>query len=317
MTVKEYTMRLGEIHHGRIRGCTAAMSMLSLALASATVATGPVVHADPVCPTLYVVAIPGTWETSSDSPGKLRTGMLSQVTDELSDSIRTDFVNYSATAFPWEKEVYGRSRDEAVGNARNLISTMVQQCNTTRIALLGYSQGADAAGDLAAEIGGGRSVVSPDRVAAVGLISDPQRSPNDTLIGPPTAGQGIEGPRIGGFGAVAARTRTICATGDLYCSTPDKDFITRIAGLFAQISDMNPANFGQYQSEAESLLADIGAAGGISQLQSQLSGSADKLRVQQLETFYRSHVHASYPRYYVDSNHTATTWLHNWLADIT
>ena len=57
--------------------------------------------ADP-CPSLYVVAIPGTWEPSGTRPG---AGMLAPVTNGLPGSVRTDYVTYSATAFPWESNV--------------------------------------------------------------------------------------------------------------------------------------------------------------------------------------------------------------------
>lgn len=49
------------------------------------------------CPDLYVVAVPGTWETSDANPSE---GMLASVTDNLPRNTRTDYVTYAATAFP-------------------------------------------------------------------------------------------------------------------------------------------------------------------------------------------------------------------------
>ncbi|MFI6866462.1 cutinase family protein [Nocardia sp. NPDC050406] len=268
-------------------------------------------QADPAwCPDLYVVAAPGTWETSLDDP---RQGMLSMVTDGLPSNVRSDYVNYPATALPWEGEVYGRSKMEAFTRARGLVSSMAQQCGTTRFALLGYSQGADAVGDLAAEIGTGLGVVPADRVAAVGLIADPRRSPLDPLVGPPVPGAGAGGPRPTGFGWLSPRVRTFCAVGDLYCSTTTTDFATRIAGFFAQISAPDPAHMGRYQSEFQSILDDLMISGGWPTLQLHLSDPNNEARFRE---FFESAVHQSYPHYVVDdAGVTTMDWLRRWLTE--
>ncbi|WP_280370625.1 cutinase family protein [Nocardia wallacei] len=296
------------------KSCGALASAAAIAAALVSAAGTPAAHAAPGgCPDLYVVAVPGTWETSREEP---REGMLSAVTDGLPGNIRTDYVSYAATAMPWEGEVYGRSKQEAIDNARNLVADMGRACAATRIALLGYSQGADAAGDLAAQIGTGLGVVPPDRVAAVGLLADPRRSPTDPMVGPPVPGAGAGGPRIGGFGWLTPRVRSICAVGDLYCSTPDDDYATRIAGFFAQLSAPDPGLANRYQQEAQSIINDLMAAGGLPMLQSQFSDSANEQRRQELEEFYSSKVHQEYASYVVDGNGaTATGWLRNWLRD--
>ncbi|MEU2034098.1 cutinase family protein [Nocardia amamiensis] len=276
--------------------------------------SGPAV-AEPECPSLYVVAIPGTWETTDrpddDRPGP---GMLAGVTAGLPSSARVDYVSYAATAFPWESEVYGASKREAVDNARGMIAAMARECGATKIALLGYSQGADAAGDLAAEIGTGLGVVPPHRIAAVGLISDPRRSPTDALVGPPVAGAGAGGPRIGGFGFVSPQTRTICAVGDLYCATAADDFVTRFAGFLAQTSHPDPAYLWRYQLEMNAILGDLMSNGGITLLQSQLSDSANQERARLLEEFYRSEAHTAYGSYPVGGGATALSWMRDWLS---
>ena len=77
---------------------------------------------------------------------------------------------------------------QAVANTTGLALQMLRRCPGTRIALLGYSQGADAAGDLASEIGTGRAAIRPGQVAGVVLIADPRRSKRDNLIGPALSG---------------------------------------------------------------------------------------------------------------------------------
>ncbi|WP_084654090.1 cutinase family protein [Nocardia altamirensis] len=265
------------------------------------------------CPDMYVVAVPGTWETSTADPGK---GMLAAVADNLPGDVETGYVAYPATAFPWEGDVYGRSKHEAVANARNLVRDVAQRCDSTHFALLGYSQGADAAGDLAAEIGTGLGVVSPDRVDLVGLISDPRRSPTDTLIGPPVPGAGAGGPRIGGFGWLSAQTYTFCAPGDLYCATPDGDYAARIAGFFAQISNPDPGQLGSYQAQANELISDALAAGGLGLLSDQLNNSAYEERKKQVDDFLKSGIHQSYPWYSVGGGATALTWLRKRLIEV-
>ncbi|MCX5045085.1 cutinase family protein [Aldersonia sp. NBC_00410] len=284
--------------------------LAAAAVVGSTVGAGSAA-AQPGCPSLYVVAIPGTWEHGND------VGLLGAVTNGLPRNIRTDYVGYPATAFPWEADVYGVSKQQAVNNARGMVTSMVGACPGTRIALLGYSQGADAAGDLAAEIGTGIGAIPANKVAAVGLLSDPRRSPTDALVGPPVGGAGAGGPRVGGFGWVSQQTRTFCAAGDLYCSTASDDFFVRGAGFFAQLSDPSPANIWRYSQEGGAIVNDLLAAGGVGVLQQQFNDQANERREQELRTFYQSGIHQDYRNYVVDRNGaTATQWLRNWLLDV-
>ncbi|WP_067714153.1 cutinase family protein [Nocardia yamanashiensis] len=300
----------------RRRRLLATLSALATVLGTATIFAPAPSRAETDCPALFVVAIPGTWETSMDGHTHATPGMLSFVTRGLPDSIRTNYVNYPATAFPWETGVYGRSKAEAIGNARAMIASIADSCAETKIALLGYSQGADAAGDLAAEIGTGEGVVPPDRIAAVGLMSDPRRSPTDIQIGPETPGAGAGGARPGGFGLLADRARTICAVGDLYCATATDDFVTRFAGFVAQLSDPTLTELWRYEMEAGTLITDLRNGGGIVRmLQTQFSAEANRERIAMFEEFYSSRVHTNYPSYDVGGE-TATKWLHNWFAGL-
>ncbi len=292
----------------------AAAAVLTGAVSGSAFGIGTAAAA-PGCPSLYVVAIPGTWETGDHKPDHMvGPGMLSGVTRGLPSSAEVDYVSYAATAFPWEGDVYGASKKEATDNARGLIQAMAARCAATHYALVGYSQGADAAGDLAAEIGTGLGVVTPDRLDGVGLISDPRRSPTDVQVGPVVGGAGAGGPRVGGFGFVSDRVRTICAAGDLYCSTEDTDYVTRFAGFLAQASGASAANLWRYQLEAGSIVGDLMSHGGIPALQSQLTEGANQQRVEQLESFYGSGTHTSYGDYRVGGGQTAITWMHNWIA---
>lgn len=285
----------------------AATCLLALVSTAVGVRGGEAQAQPRSCPDLYVVAVPGTWETSHANPGK---GMLALIADDLPGDVRVDYVRYAATAFPWEGEVYGRSKGEALAGARGLVAGIAQTCAATRIAVLGYSQGADAAGDLAAEIGTGLGVVAAHRVVLVGLIADPRRSPTDVLIGPPVPGAGAAGPRLGGFGLLSPLTYTFCATGDLYCTMPDGDIAGRIAGFAVQLSNPDPAAVGSYQQQMADIFGDALEAGGLGLLTDELTPSAYQQRRQQIGDFLKSGTHQSYPSYPIDpSGTTALTWL--------
>lgn len=294
-----------------------AATVLGLVLGTTVSIGAGAAQAAPACPNLQVVAIPGTWETTTD-PGESRgPGLLSAVTNRLPSSVGVDYVTYVATAFPWETEVYGASKRQAVDNARGIIADVAGRCGNTNFALIGYSQGADAAGDLAAEIGTGLGVVPANRIAAVGLLSDPRRSEGDNIVGPQVIGNGAGGPRIGGFGLVNPQTRTFCAAGDLYCSTPKDDFVTRLAGFMAQNSSPLAPLSGKYAQEALVIAQDLIAAGGVPTLESQSSDGANHDRAEKLRQFYESQVHQDYSTYVVDRNGaTATSWLANWLRSM-
>lgn len=298
----------------RLKRIVAAAGAAAAVLSGITLGTGSAA-ADPGCPSLYVVAVPGTWETGDHRPSQMvGHGMLAGVTNNLPSSTDVDYVDYAATAFPWEGDVYGESKKQAIDNGRGLIGAMAARCPATHYAIVGYSQGADAAGDLAAEIGTGLGVVPPDRVDGVGLISDPRRSPTDIQVGPPVGGSGAGGMRVGGFGFLSDRVRTICAQGDLYCSTDDQDYVTRFAGFLARRRARNVANLWRYQLEAGSIIGDLMSHGGIPTLQSQLTDDANKDRVKQLEQFYGSGAHTSYGFYNVGGGETAVQWMHHWIA---
>lgn len=284
----------------------AAAVLPAVAAAPAAADPGP-------CPSLYVVAVPGTWETADRPDGRQPgPGMLSAVTRGLPSSVRTDYVTYAATAFPREGEIYGRSKAQAISAARGMIGDMARTCADTDIALLGYSQGADAAGDLAAEIGSGAGVIPADRLVAVGLLSDPRRSETDNLVGPRVPGSGAAGARPGGFGWATPSVVSICATGDLYCSTEKDDFVTRLSGFLA-LSSGGPVT-GTFTDEALALWHDLWAAGGLPVLAAQFDKQANNARVDQLTTFYSSQVHHDYSRYVVDGQGTtALQWMKSWL----
>ena len=288
----------------RLKRLGAVAAALVATASGALVVGTATASADPSdCPGLYVLAVPGTWETGGNA-----TGMLANATNGLPGNVSTEYVSYSATAFPWEAEVYGRSKQQAVERGRAMIAGVASRCGASRIAIVGFSQGADAAGDIAAEIGTGIGVVPANRVVAVALLSDPSRSPSDVMVGPPVGGFGAGGPRVGGFGFVTPVVKSFCTPGDLYCSTDRDDFVTRFAGFLAKTSDPNPAQLWRYQQEAGAIFGDLANAGGLPLLESQVNPQANEERARKLAQFYGTRTHEDYG--------WATSWVHGWLSQI-
>jgi hypothetical protein len=201
------------------------------------------------CPDVQVIVVPGTWESASDddpyNPTANPNSLMLKVSGPLSaefDSSRADVytVPYVAqfknpTVLTDRQTDYNTSRAEGTNRTRAKIAEVNKNCPLTSFVLMGFSQGAVIAGDIAGEIGNGRGPVAADLVVGVGLIADGRRQPNQVEnVGPNPLGVGAEialdilpipginltGPRPGGFGDLTDRTYSLCAPGDLICDAP-------------------------------------------------------------------------------------------------
>ncbi len=210
---------------------------------------------DASCPDVQLVSIPGTWESSTQldplNPTQFPIALLLNVTNPIREQFGTDrletyTVPYTAqfhNPLSADKQMsYNDSRAEGSRAAVKAMTDMNNRCPLTSYVLVGFSQGAVIAGDIASDIGNGRGPVDADLVLGVTLIADGRRQTAvGQDIGPNPAGQGAEitlqevpmlsamgltmtGPRPGGFGALNDRTNEICATGDLICSAPEEAF---------------------------------------------------------------------------------------------
>lgn len=207
------------------------------------------------CPDVQMMVIPGTWESSpTDDPlnpmqfpnALLHQGTLAISQQFPSSRVQTYTVPYTAqfnNPLGGVKQMsYNDSRAEGTRAAVQALTDMTNKCPLTSYVLIGFSQGAVIAGDIASDIGNGRGPVDDDLVLGVTLIADGRRQPgvgND--VGPNPPGQGAEvtlhevpmlsglgltmtGPRPGGFGDLNSKTNEICAAGDLICAAPDEAF---------------------------------------------------------------------------------------------
>ena len=207
------------------------------------------------CPDVQMISIPGTWESSPVldpfNPTQFPIALLLNVSNPIRqqfDAGRLEVYTVPYTAqfhnpLSADKQMsYNDSRAEGTRATVKAMTDMNNRCPLTSYVIVGFSQGAVIAGDLASDIGNGRGPVDQDLVLGVTVIADGRRQDNvGQEIGPNPDGQGAEitlhevptlsalgltmsGPRPGGFGALNDRTNEICAPGDLICSAPESAF---------------------------------------------------------------------------------------------
>ncbi|WP_396904882.1 cutinase family protein [Mycolicibacterium phlei] len=210
---------------------------------------------DASCPDVQLVAVPGTWESSPVldpfNPTQFPIALLLNVTNPIRaqfDNSRLEVYTVPYTAQfhnPFARDgqmSYNDSRAEGTRATIQAITDMNNRCPLTSYVLIGFSQGAVIAGDIASDIGNGRGPVDEDLVLGVTLIADGRRQEGvGRDVGPNPPGQGAEitlrdvpmldgmglamtGPRPGGFGALNDRVNQICAPGDLICAAPPEAF---------------------------------------------------------------------------------------------
>nr|WP_172687836.1 cutinase family protein [Prescottella equi]ARX60092.1 putative secreted cutinase [Prescottella equi] len=239
-------------------------------IATATVAGGCVALTAPAiataaptsCAATFNLFIPGTWETSEDADPSQPVGMLKPVADGLKAehgrAAEVYTLPYMARAFD-NGHTYADSKADALERAEQVLSKVANSCPSMKFTINGYSQGADAAGDLASAIGNGKGPVEGSRVLAVGLLADPGAGTKGAAtVGPRTSGTGIADPRPQGMGKLSGRVASICDPGDLYCSI-EKGSSPLLGSL------------GSILSKSPSTLTSGETAGGNSQLASALT----------------------------------------------
>src|ERR1700761_6624904 len=210
---------------------------------------------DASCPDVQLIAVPGTWESSLQDnplnpiqfPKALLLNVTRPITEQFNSSrVETYTVPYTAQFHnPLSGDTqmsYNDSRAEGTRGAVKAMTDMNTKCPLTSYVVVGFSQGAVIAGDLASDIGNGRGPIDQDLVLGVTLIADGRRQDGvGQDIGPNPPGQGAEitlqevpmlselgltmtGPRPGGFGLLNDRVNQICGPGDLICSAPTGAF---------------------------------------------------------------------------------------------
>ena len=125
---------------------------------------------DASCPDVQLMSIPGTWESSPQldpfNPTQFPIALLLNVTNPIRAAVRHRPAA-RCTPFPTRRSSTIRSRPtsrcptttaapRAPGNAVKAITDMNNRCPLTSYVIVGFSQGAVIAGDIASDIGNGR-----------------------------------------------------------------------------------------------------------------------------------------------------------------
>jgi hypothetical protein len=210
---------------------------------------------DASCPDVQLISIPGTWESSPQmdpfNPAQFPIALLLNVTNPLREQFGTDRLEIFTVPYTAEfhnpfsadgQMSYNDSRTEGMHATERAMTDMNNRCPLTSYVLVGFSQGAVIAGDLASDIGNARGPVDQDLVLGTMLIADGRRQDGvGQNLSPNPPGQGAEvtlhevpmlsalglamtGPRAGGFGELDDRTFQICGSGDLICAAPESAF---------------------------------------------------------------------------------------------
>ncbi|MFI6368303.1 cutinase family protein [Nocardia sp. NPDC050630] len=227
-----------------IAATTLSLAFVMITHATADAQPGLTSNTGAGCPTVAGIFVPGTWETSVDADPTRPRGLLAPVAAELEnqfgDKFEDRFPAYAARAM--DGMSYGDSEAQGVAAAKSALSEIANRCRATKFIIAGYSQGADAAGDLASEIGCDQTPIPPQRVLAVGLIADPkQGTQGGKLVGPQVNGTGIRGTRPTGFCQLSAVTAQLCEQRDRYCAT-DAASNPILAGLGKALSQPTSAS---------------------------------------------------------------------------
>lgn len=212
------------------------------------------------CPDVQVLAVPGTWESAEGDdplqPTANPNSLLLKITQPLQQQFDQARAQVYTVPYPAQFALpgsppqmsYNDSRAAGTLAAREALAATHSACPLTSYVLVGFSQGAVIAGDIAAQVGSGAGPVPPERVLGVALIADGRRDPDAApTIGPPVAGVGLElsfggltlpfmnatftGERPGGFGALADRTVQFCAPNDGICDAPASPLADPVAAL--------------------------------------------------------------------------------------
>ncbi|WP_322544542.1 cutinase family protein [Rhodococcoides fascians] len=248
------------------------LSVLTVVVSAVVLAAGTVpAHAAPAataatsCAKYVAIMTPGTWETNAAANPTAPVGMLATVGNALKQKYGNDievyYPAYAASAFD-KGRTYADSKETGKSAINNILTSA---CATSKFLLSGYSQGADAAGDIAAEIGNGRGVVPAARILGVGLVADPhQGTAGGTVVGPKVDGQGIGGVRPEGFGSLAPVVKQLCNPTDLYCSTnAGKDGLLAGLGKVLANRPVDPVPTGGQTGSGSAVAPSTTAQGGV------------------------------------------------------
>jgi cutinase len=134
-------------------------------------------------------------------------------------TVRLEGIPYRAQSAA-NATIYQGNIDDGATRTRDRLAQLATRCPASRIALVGFSQGAQAVHQLVT----GPPVAGSARIVLVAMIADPRRNPDDPIgswtYGAKVRGSGKLGPGPLVPRALRDRTLSFCATGDEICNWP-------------------------------------------------------------------------------------------------
>ncbi|MBY8855391.1 cutinase family protein [Nocardia sp. CA2R105] len=281
----------------RFRTRTATAAVLGALGASLLAAPADAAPTSPAagCPVLWVLAVQGTGQSSPSASPTADTGvlgtLLGPVVAAVPNLVQRTYIPYpagfgGAPGAGGGPESYTVSVTDAIRQLDATAGQIVARCPATELAVVGYSQGAQAVSQFARDVGAGRGPVPANKVAAVALYADPERKANSPVFpgrpgqsvpdaapgtssaavsavritAPPAPGSGIAADNAS-YGSLTGRVADICVDGDLACAAPEHAALLRVGAEIAAQADLsNPvAAVGSLQRVLSSVLGSAWA----------------------------------------------------------
>ena len=174
-----------------------------------------------------------TARASTEAAGEGITGRL--VTQVVNASTQT--VSRAAVSYPATLSNYASSSLQGINALKTQLTNLVNACPSTKVVLMGYSQGAHVVGDV---LGGGQggslgattapiSTTISSHVVAVATFGDPRHVQNGPNFNAGTANANGRFPRSstqwGNLNTFSPRIRSWCDNNDTFC---DSGFSTNV-----------------------------------------------------------------------------------------
>jgi hypothetical protein len=172
----------------------------------------------------------------------------------------------------------GESRAQGTASLEKRLKQINDDCASSKVAIIGYSQGALIAGDVLSKIGNKKGAFPAKDILAAGLLSDPARTPTtadpdaetgtssppiqlpgaESFVGPNPGGQGVVGARPDGFGVLSDRVTSFCGTGDGVCALSTK---SKAIAAVVPLLNLKKEDIGPYATQrALTLLTNVATA---------------------------------------------------------
>lgn len=176
------------------------------------------------CADLVVLGLRGAGQDAGKNQGSGQEilasvrAMSADLHRESDTTVRLEGVPYRAEIAP-TSAFHRANIEDGVKRTRDRIAELAERCPDSRVALVGFSQGAHVVHELAAQ-----PPALGEQVTLIALIADPLRNPADSIASW-TYGEAAPGPGKFGAGpaldsALDGRAITFCTTGDEICNWP-------------------------------------------------------------------------------------------------